>query len=246
MSKSSMQLDQARKKIRASILQTPPDEMPALIGVGASAGGLEALRLMVGSIKNLSNASIVVVQHLSPQHRSMLVDLISRETSLTVKEVENGTRPQNGMIYITPPNTNVLYSNGELVLRKPTPGVGPKPSVNLFFESLAEELGEAAVGVILSGTGSDGSRGMRAIKAAGGVTLAQTAESAKYDGMPVAAIESGAVDIVADAEEIGRELGRIGRYQYRENRVSPTQIEVDDPYLARFAKVKGAFGVDFL
>lgn len=219
---------------------------PTIIGVGASAGGLEALRTLVASIKDLSQATVVVVQHLSPQHRSMLADLISRETSIAVKEVQDRTTPEANTIYITPPNKNILAKNGQLILRPPSADAGPKPSVNLFFESLAEEYGDRAAGVILSGTGSDGARGMRAIKAAGGITFAQSVSSAKYDGMPSAAIESGAVDLVADADAIGAEISRITQYIVHDEKSHGDRPHgTGDPYQSCLARVKAEFGADY-
>jgi len=217
-----------------------------IVGVGASAGGLEALRSLVSNLKKIDTASLVIVQHLSPQHRSMLVDLISRETSLIVKEVKSGTVPEPNVIYITPPNADIIFQGGALVLRKPAASAGPKPSVNLFLESLADEIGEKAVGVILSGTGNDGARGIRAIKAAGGLTMAQDVNSAKYDGMPLAAVESGAVDIIDHPEILARELNQLNRHQIHDPSAKSHLLNgKEDPYQSILYKLKMDSGVDF-
>lgn len=138
-----------------------------------------------------------------------MVELIAHETSLTVKEIEDGAEPEPGVIYITPPNADLVYRDGALRLQEPAPKIGPKPSVDLFLTSLAETVGDQAIGVILSGTGSDGSHGVRAIRAAGGLTICQWADSAKYDGMPRAAMQTGAVDLCLAVEDIADELARV-------------------------------------
>lgn len=177
-----------------------------VVGIGASAGGLEALRTLFSSMGSASRMALVVVQHLAPQHRSRLVEILAHSTSLPVKEVEEGERPAPNTIYITPPNADVVIERGVLRLSPPEATVGPKPSIDRFFRSLAEEFGEAAIGVILSGTGSDGSNGIRAIKAAGGITICQSIASAKYDGMPRAAKATRAVDFENSPEEIAGHL----------------------------------------
>ena len=177
-----------------------------IVGVGASAGGLEALSALLTGIRPNPNLAVVVVQHLSPTYRSMLPQLLARETSLVVDEVTDGVVPKGGHAYITPPNKNLIFEGGSLHLVEAPPQVSPKPSINTFFESLAEGKGEDAVGVILSGTGSDGARGIRAIKAAGGMTFVQDPADAKYAGMPQAAIDTGSVDFVLQPEHIGEEL----------------------------------------
>ena len=183
-----------------------------VVGIGASAGGLEALRALFGSLKAAPrNMAFVVVQHLAPLHRSRLVELIASTTRLSVEEVRDGMRPERGVIHITPPNANLVVDGGKLRLKGT--GVGPKPSVDTFFRSLAAGLGPRAVGVVLSGSGSDGAAGIQAIREAGGATLAQRPESAKYDSMPKAAIHTAAVDAIMAPEEMARELARIAAHR---------------------------------
>jgi two-component system CheB/CheR fusion protein len=183
-----------------------------VVGVGASAGGLEALRPFVANLPTAVNMAYVIVQHLSPAYRSMMVQLLARETTLPVEEIKDGTVLAPNTIYITPPNKDVRVKNSTLWLREPSAPLGPKPSVDVFFASLAEDRGQHAIGVILSGTGSDGAQGMRAIKASGGLTVAQEPETAKYDGMPKAAIESGCVDQTLPPDGIGPELASISLF----------------------------------
>ncbi len=177
-----------------------------IVGIGSSAGGLEALTAMIGAIEIGSDCSFVVIQHLSPHYRSMLVQLLGRDTPLAVQEVKNGETPVPDVIYVAPANHNVQIRDGIFHLLDPPEKVVPKPSVDMFFRSLADELGDMAVGVILSGTGSDGAVGVKAIKAAGGTVLVQTPETAKYDGMPRSAIDTGAVDMVLPPKEIANRI----------------------------------------
>ncbi len=181
-----------------------------LVGIGASAGGLEAIRELVKNLPLGIPATYVVVQHMSPDHKSMLTALIARETSLPVFDVISGTRPEPNVIYVTPPNRDIVFRDGLLELEVPRADhAAPKPSIDRFFASAATSHGEHSVGVVLSGTGSDGSNGIRAIRAAGGITIAQDDKTAKYDGMPVAAVETGLIDLVLSPIQIGTHLERI-------------------------------------
>ena len=178
------------------------------VGIGASAGGLEALRLFVSKLPKEAQGNItyIVAQHLSPTHQSMLVQLLSRETDMSILELRNGQKPQAGVMYITPPDSDVYVQNGTLYLRAPNSEFSPKPSVDLFLSTLAEDQKEHSIGVILSGTGSDGSHGVRAVRAAGGMTIAQDVKTAKFDGMPGNAIETGCVDIILSPEKMGKQI----------------------------------------
>ena len=180
------------------------------VGIAASAGGLEAASLLVQNLPKGANAVYVLAQHMSPTHKSLLTDLISRETSMPVVELADDVLPVPDTIYVTPPNKDVLLKDGLLCLRTPTghPAV-PKPSADRLFKSLAEECGEHSVAVVLSGTGSDGSYGVQSIREAGGITIAQETASAKYDGMPSAAIETGSIDLTLTPEQIGSHLTKI-------------------------------------
>ena len=182
-----------------------------VIGIGASAGGLEALRAVLAGLPSAGECSYVVAQHMAPHYRSMLADLLARDAAVRVQEVTDGAVPQHGTVYVTPANYDIVLNKGRFRLLRPQERIGPKPSVDKLFIALAEELGEDCGGVILSGTGSDGSRGARAIKAAGGFVIAQDPESAKYDGMPRAAMDSGAVDLVLAPQDIAARLPELIR-----------------------------------
>ena len=185
------------------------DERPFIIGIGASAGGLEALSQLFPNLPKNLGLSYVVVQHLSPTYRSMMAQLLGRETTMPVRDIEDGAIPEPNTVYITPPNRNVTLKNGHFRLVVPAKESLPKPSVNLFFASLAEEAAESCIGIILSGTGSDGAHGIHAIKAAGGFTFAQDPSTAKYNGMPQSAIDTGSVDWILPPENMGSEIGLI-------------------------------------
>ncbi|NVO14818.1 MAG: PAS domain S-box protein [Rhodoplanes sp.] len=182
-----------------------------VVGIGASAGGLEALRPFVAALPTSSNLCFVVAQHLSPQHRSMMVELLGRETKIPVLGINNGVTVKPNTIYIAPPNSDVFYRAGKLVLRTPLETIGPKPSIDHFFTSLAGGLGARAIAIVLSGTGSDGANGLRAVKAHGGITFAQEPASAKYESMPRAAMTVGGADLVLPPKEIAGKLAVIAQ-----------------------------------
>lgn len=200
----------------SSVLCCPESEISSaqshIVGIGASAGGLEALSAFVGNIPEGLGCVYIIAQHMSPNHRSMMVDILSRESTLPVQTVVDGGLPEPENIYVVPPGFNLSIREGVFRLQPPLPEISPKPSVNLLFQSMAEYYDERAVGIILSGTGSDGTSGLRAVKAAGGITFAQLPESAKYDGMPRSAIESGVVDRIMMPDQMGRDLERLIKF----------------------------------
>ncbi len=181
-----------------------------VVGIAASAGGLEALSHLVQNLPLAAKAIYVIAQHMSPTQKSVLTSLIARETKLPVMELGHETQPEAGTIYITPPDTDVVLESGVLRLRNPAGHpASPKPSADRLFKSIAEECGERGVGIVLSGTGSDGSYGVQAIREGGGITIAQDPGSAKYDGMPSSAIESGCIDLTLTPEQIGQHFEKI-------------------------------------
>jgi two-component system, chemotaxis family, CheB/CheR fusion protein len=188
------------------------DNKPHVVGIGASAGGLEALSQFVAGLLPDLGCIYVVAQHMSPNHRSLMAEILARETRLPVQELTDGEIPLPDVIYIIPPGYNLVFKADRFVLSTPSPEVSPKPSVNLLFQSMAEEFEERAVGIILSGTGSDGTRGLRAIKSSGGITFVQVPETAKYDGMPRSAIDACVADRIVSPDQIGRELERLVRF----------------------------------
>lgn len=192
-----------------------------IVGVGASAGGLEALTLFLRSLPEKPNAAFVIAQHLAPHAKSMMVELLGRQTSLPVIAIKDHLRIEPGVISIVPPNYDVTAVEGELRLSRAGNETRPKPSVDTLFQSLANIYGKRAVGIILSGTGSDGTEGIRAIKESGGITIVQQQDSAKYDGMPKSAIDTGMVDAILPPEKIAEQLFNI--LEHKDAPVAPLQ-----------------------
>ena len=189
---------------------SPMRAVKMLIGIGSSAGGLEAVRELVAALPMDVPASYVVVQHMSPSYKSVMTELVARQTQLEVEKVTDGVVPRPNVIYITPPNNDIIIADGKLrLLPASVEPAAPKPSVNRFLMSLAESYGENAMSIILSGTGSDGANGLQAVHEAGGITIAQDNDSAKYDGMPRAAVQTGCVDLVMEPKDIGKHLEKI-------------------------------------
>jgi two-component system CheB/CheR fusion protein len=190
---------------------TSSQEVAYWVGLGASAGGLEALTHCVANLRADSGCIYIVAQHMSPSHRSLMAEILGRETSLPVSDAVADAKPLPNQIYIIPPGFNLSLRDDCFQLVVTAPEISPKPSINQFFQSLAENYGERTIGVVLSGTGGDGTRGLQAIKAAGGITMAQTPSTAKYESMPQSAIEAGIVDRILDPSDIGGEIERLIR-----------------------------------
>ncbi|PYL09888.1 MAG: hypothetical protein DME33_02505 [Verrucomicrobia bacterium] len=183
-----------------------------IVGVGGSAGGFEAAMELLRHLPPKTGMTFVIVQHLDPHHGSRLPNLLAKATSMPVIEVAGTTTPQPNTVYVQPPNKCVVAKNRKLTLVSRTERLNI--AIDHFFESVAEECGSRGIGIVLSGTGSDGTAGLRAIKAAGGLTFAQTEESAKFDAMPRSAIRSGFVDLILPPDAIAREIRRIADHPY--------------------------------
>ncbi len=179
----------------------PAFDMPGagvrMVGLGASAGGLAPLEQFLSQVRPSSGLAYLVVQHLDPTHKTLLGELLQRTTAMPVHEPTDGQRIQADSVYVIPPGTEMTVQAGVLKLAKPAQPRGQRLPVDVLFASLAQALGSRAIGVVLSGMGSDGTLGLQAIKAQGGLTLAQEPESALFDSMPRSAIASGCVDVVA-------------------------------------------------
>lgn len=190
-----------------TINKTAPSQNEVrIVAIGASAGGLEALKAFFNSVPEDSQNAFVVIQHLSPDYKSMMGELLKRCTDLPIIEVSDKLRVKAGRIYLIPPVNNLVLKNGMFkLIEKPKSQTLNLP-IDLFFESLAEERKERAIGVILSGTGSDGTRGARAIKENDGMIMVQEPDEAQFDGMPQSAIATGLVDYVLPVKNMGLEL----------------------------------------
>ncbi|HEV2329661.1 MAG TPA: chemotaxis protein CheB [Verrucomicrobiae bacterium] len=191
-------------------LKNHPLSFP-IVGIGASAGGLEAFTELLRHLPADTGMGFVLVQHLDPQHESALTQLLGRATAMPAREVTDNLRVEANHVYVIPPNTSLAIKEGVLKLQARPPGRMPSRSIDSFFESLARDQHERAIGVILSGTATDGTIGLEAIKAEGGIAFAQD-ESARYDSMPRNAIAAGCVDFVFSPENIAKELARIAKH----------------------------------
>ena len=174
-----------------------------VIAVAASAGGVTALRRVLAPLPERFPAAIVVVQHLDPRHRSLLVDILSRRTALHVVQAEAGDILRPGTVYIAPPDRHLLIDPGRKISLSQSELVHfVRPSADLLFESVAATCRDRAIGVVLTGTGTDATMGVRAIKKMGGTVIAQDEETSEFFGMPGAAIKTGEVDFVLPLGEI--------------------------------------------
>jgi two-component system, chemotaxis family, CheB/CheR fusion protein len=182
-----------------------------IVGIGASAGGLEAFSALLKHLPLDTGMGFVLVQHLDPEHESALTQLLGRASLLPVHEVTNNLRVEPNHVYVIPPNTNLGITAGVLTLRPRPRTRTPHRSIDFFLEALAKDQREHAIGVILSGTATDGTLGLEAIKAEGGITFAQD-DSARYDSMPRSAVAAGAVDFILSPEDVARELARIAKH----------------------------------
>ena len=184
-----------------------------VVGVGASAGGLEAFTQLLKALPANPGMAFVLVPHLDPTHESAMTELLSRATRMPVSQVQDRIRVKPNQVYVIPPGQDMTISDGVLRLAKRERS-GLHMPIDAFFRSLASELRSNAIGVILSGTASDGTLGVAAIKNEGGITFAQDSKSAKYDGMPNSAIASGCIDLVLSPERIAEEITRIRHHPY--------------------------------
>jgi two-component system, chemotaxis family, CheB/CheR fusion protein len=216
------------------------------VGLGASAGGLEALDSFFTHMDPRSGMSFIVIQHLSPDYKSMMVELLSKRTEMTVYRAEEGMIVQPNAVYLIPPRKNLSIFHGRLLLTEQDPTRGLNLPIDVFFRSLADDQGEKAIGIILSGTGSDGVRGVRAIKEAGGMVMVQSSESARFDGMPRSAISTGLADFVLPPEEMPDRLVSFARHPYAaQAERSPLLLSDEDGLTRIFAMLRERTGVDF-
>jgi two-component system chemotaxis response regulator CheB len=177
-----------------------------VVAIGTSAGGLNALRVVLEPIPESFPSSILVVQHLDPQHKSLLGDLLSRHTRLRVKQAQHGEVLLPGVAYLAPPDEHLLAGPGKVQLAHTQLVHFSRPSIDLLFESVAGTYGSRCIGVVLTGSNKDGANGTRAIKEAGAVTIAQQPDTAEFKVMPCAAIATGCVDCILPLDEIGEAL----------------------------------------
>ena len=222
-----------------------------IVGVGASAGGLEAFSQLLEHLPSTTGMAFVLIQHLDPTHASQLPEILGRKSGMPVREVQGDTAVEPDHVYIAPASNNLKIENGILsAVARPTAAGVLNMAIDDFLQSLAKERGNLAFGIILSGTASDGTLGLKAIKAEGGITLAQEPSSAKFDGMPSSAIAAGAVDFVLTPETIAKQLVALASHPYvnyraaTEPRGEITAVGSGD-LTPIFTVLRAATGIDF-
>ncbi len=215
-----------------------------IVGVGASAGGLEAVTQLLRALPIDTGLGFVIIQHLAPDHASNLAEILSRSTRMPVTEVRDEPEVQPDHVYVIPPGRDMIIAGGKLQLL-PQDRYARRRGIDQFFSALAEDCGHKAIGVVLSGAMSDGTLGLEAIKAAGGITFAQN-ESAQHDSMPRSAVASGCVDFVLPPDKIAAEIARIARHPYVAPEAKPEVLGTEPVSHARIVEiVRRALGVDF-
>ncbi len=224
----------------------PPRGKPfPIVGIGASAGGFEAFRELLKTLPADTGMAYVLVQHLDPKHESILTRLLSGITAMQVTEVREGVAVEPNCLYVIPPNATMRIRQGALHLTARGKSSVLHLPIDDFLRSLAEDQGNLAIGVILSGAASDGTIGLKAIKAEGGITFAQDSQSAKYDCMPRSAVAAGCVDFVLPPAAIARELARIGQHPYLGIAPRTKAADGDDDLRKIFVVLERVTGVDF-
>jgi two-component system CheB/CheR fusion protein len=234
---------------RAGAVAARPGSFP-IVGIGASAGGLEAFTSLFKALPPDLGMAYVVVPHLDPQRESAFTQILSRTTTMPVVEIEDRMELQADHVYVIPPNCDLTLSGTRLhITDREHQTRAVNATVDIFFRSLGSEQGSNAIGIVLSGTGSDGTVGLTAIKGEGGITFAQETSTAKYDGMPASAIAAGCVDFVLAPDAIAKELARIRSHPYVAGARAGAGEEVDKGKDADMAQVfrllRGATRVDF-
>jgi two-component system, chemotaxis family, CheB/CheR fusion protein len=245
-----------QKSTRSTSIQTPTEtqrvnqsELFPVVGIGASAGGLEAFTQLLSHLPIDTGMAFVLVQHLDPSQKSLLSEILSRTTQMPVCEVQDGITVEPNYVYVIPPNTTMTIAQGLLRLTPREKTHRASMSIDGFFQSLAADRDDRAIGVILSGADADGSRGLEAIKAAGGITFAQSEDSAQVSNMPNMAIATGDVDFILPPAAIAEKLAEISRHPYVASAISTVLAEepsdAKDALSAIFSLLRIATKVDF-
>ena len=225
-----------------------PDSEFYVVGIGASAGGLEALEQFFDNMPSDSGMAFIVVQHLSPDFKSLMDELLARHTEMAIHRVENGMPITPNGIYLIPPKKNMVLSDGKLLLTEQDPSGGLNLPIDIFFRSLAQDVGKRSIAIVLSGTGSDGSRGLQDVHEGGGLIVVQTAESAGFDGMPRNAIGTGLADVITSAQSMPESILQYveSPEAFRSRREEPQEPVLPGGELAAiFALFRKRYGIDF-
>src|SRR5690349_2342600 len=217
-----------------------------IVGVGASAGGLDAFTQLLKHLPADTGMAFVLIQHLDPSHASFLRDALAKATTMTVSQAEDGTAVEPNHVYVIPPDADIAIHRGRLTLAsRALDGRRSHLSVDGFLRALAADRGSHAIGVVLSGNASDGTEGLRAIKAESGITLAQDPASAKYGEMPRNAVNAGVVDAALAIPDLAAELVRLSHHPYVAAAEAPAPAGDADVRSQILMVVRNALGVDF-
>lgn len=228
--------------------QENQNQLFPIVGIGASAGGLEAFTQLLSHLPPDTGMGFVLIQHLSPNQKSILAEILSHTTQMPVEQAQHEMTVEPNHVYVIPPNAMLTISDGKLQLSPRQPVRGLVMSVDRFFFSLAEDQGSKAIGIVLSGGDADGARGLEAIKEAGGITFAQCQDTAQVSSMPNTAVASGQVDFVLTPQEIAQELAKLSRHLYVSCSTEEKSAELPkagDALARIFNLLKAATGVDF-
>jgi two-component system, chemotaxis family, CheB/CheR fusion protein len=236
--------------ISLSTNSSPPDGSSPpfpVVGIGASAGGLDAFEQFFVHLPPDTGIAFILVQHLSPPHKSILPEILQRYTAMTVSQVTDGIPVQPNCVYVIPPGVDMALRDGHLQLLKPELARGVRLPINFFFLSLAEDLHERAIGIVLSGSGSDGSLGLKGIKAEGGLTLAQAPDTAAYGDMPKNAIAAHAVDFILPPDKMGELILKVIQHQVLTGfePAEPSLLIPGDSMQQLFSLLRAKTGHDF-
>lgn len=236
------------KKVASTKLTTKKDDDDAflIVGIGASAGGLEAFKTFFSELPDVPGMAFVIVQHLDPTHKSLMVDLLKKYTKMQISEVKDHTKVLKDHIYIIPPNKDMAIFNGILHLMEPSLPRGFRKPIDFFQRSLANDQGVRAVGIILSGTGTEGTMGLKDIKGHGGLTIVQDPETAQYDGMPRNVIAAGAQDFILPIKEIPKLLIKYSKNRNLKPIEKPIEVVKTKDHLEKiFILLRNETGCNF-
>jgi two-component system CheB/CheR fusion protein len=216
------------------------------VAIGASAGGLEAIESFFTNMPSNSGLAFIVIQHLSPDYKSLMVELLSKKTTMMVHRAEDNMQVLPDNVYLIPPKKNLNIFHGKLFLTEQDHSRGVNLPIDVFFKSLAEDQSDKSIGIILSGTGSDGTRGLRIIKEFGGMIMVQKEDSAKFDGMPRAAISTGLSDFIIPPEEMPAQLISFAKHPYATKTIRSETLLSDEEGLTRiFSILREKCKIDF-
>lgn len=235
----------------AATAQATSENSFPIVGIGASAGGIEACSHLLSELSDNSGMAFVIIQHLSPNSPSMLSQILARVTNMPVAEATNDVLVEPNHVYVIPPNVQITIAEERLRLAERDATQRRFLPIDIFFKSLAENYKNRAVGVVLSGLDGDGAEGLKLIKQTGGITFAQTSDTAQHSEMPNTAIETGYVDFIASPTEIARELEEIAQHPYLKRPVnqSPESSDSAPPRESNLSAVynllRASTGIDF-